>query len=57
MGLGVAVVRTMIEDGPGATFRWTLHTDDAHGLYARFGFAPPDRTYLERPSRRAAPSE
>lgn len=24
---------------------------DAHGLHARFGFAPPDATYLERPPR------
>jgi GNAT superfamily N-acetyltransferase len=51
-GLGVAIVRFMIDDGPGRDFRWTLHTADAHGLYARFGFAPPDPTYLERPSGR-----
>lgn len=50
LGLGVAIVRFMIDDGPGRDFRWTLHTADAHGLYARFGFAPPDPTYLERPS-------
>lgn len=48
-GLGVGLVEAMIEDGPGAGFRWMLHTNDAHGLYARFGFAAPDRTYLERP--------
>jgi hypothetical protein len=23
---------------------------DAHGLYARFGFGPPDSSYLERPA-------
>jgi GNAT superfamily N-acetyltransferase len=51
-GLGVDLVRVMIEDGPGREFRWMLHTNDAHGLYARFGFAPPDGTYLERPSAR-----
>lgn len=51
LGLGAELVRVMIEDGDGATFRWTLHTDDAHDLYARYGFAPPDRTYLERPAR------
>jgi GNAT superfamily N-acetyltransferase len=50
-GLGVALVRIMIEEGPGADFRWMLHTGDAHALYAKFGFAAPDRTYLERPSR------
>jgi hypothetical protein len=25
-----------------------LHTRDAHGLYARFGFAAPDDSYVER---------
>ena len=48
-GLGVELVATMIDRGPGASFRWTLHTSDAHGLYERFGFTQPDRTYLERP--------
>jgi GNAT superfamily N-acetyltransferase len=48
-GLGTAIVRLMIDDGPGARQRWMLHTRDAHGLYRRFGFAPPDDRYLERP--------
>ncbi len=48
-GLGVQVVQFMIDDGPGAHLRWMLHTRDAHGLYERFGFRPPDDTYLERP--------
>jgi tetratricopeptide (TPR) repeat protein len=48
-GLGVAVVRKMIDGGPGAHLRWLLHTADAHSLYAKLGFAPPGRTYLERP--------
>ena len=47
-GLGVELVRLMVDDGPGAHFRWMLHTRDAHALYERFGFAPPDGTYLER---------
>ena len=51
-GLGVALVKRMIDDGPGRDFRWTLHTADAHGLYERYGFAPADATYLERRSRR-----
>jgi GNAT superfamily N-acetyltransferase len=52
-GLGVRLVRAMIEDGPGATFLWMLHTADAHGLYAKFGFAPRrDERYLERPAQR-----
>jgi N-acetyltransferase len=51
-GLGKVLVKVMIEDGPGAGFRWMLHTNDAHGLYRQFGFAAPrDVKYLERPSR------
>ena len=50
-GLGKELVATMIDRGPGAGFRWTLHTSDAHGLYGKFGFAKPDHTYLERPRR------
>jgi GNAT superfamily N-acetyltransferase len=51
-GLGRQIVRTMIDDGPGADFRWLLHTGDATFLYASFGFRPTDRTVLERPSGR-----
>lgn len=47
-GLGRELVRTMIERGPGSAFRWCLHTKDAHGLYHKFGFAPPSDRYLER---------
>jgi GNAT superfamily N-acetyltransferase len=50
-GLGKELVRVMIDQGPGAEFRWTLHTADAHGLYEQFGFGPADHTYLERPAR------
>lgn len=50
-GLGRRLVRTMVDEGPGAGFRWMLHTADAHDLYAGFGFAEPDRTFLERPRR------
>ncbi len=49
-GVGTALVRTMIEDGPGRAFRWTLFTADAHGLYARFGFDAPDATAMVRPA-------
>lgn len=48
-GLGRRLVAAMIDEGPGAQLRWLLHTRDAHGLYARFGFAPADDTVLERP--------
>lgn len=52
-GLGKALVKAMIDDGPGAEFRWMLHTADAHELYRRFGFTEPDATYLERPGKNA----
>jgi GNAT superfamily N-acetyltransferase len=48
-GLARALVKAMIEDGPGRAFRWMLHTADAHDLYREFGFAAPDATYMERP--------
>jgi GNAT superfamily N-acetyltransferase len=48
-GLGKQLVRVMIDAGPGARFRWALHTADAHRLYQQFGFSHPDDRYLERP--------
>ena len=50
-GVAQALVARMIDEGPGAGFRWLLHTEDAHDLYRRFGFSDPDRTMLERPAR------
>ena len=50
-GLGKELVATMIDRGPGANFRWTLHTADAHDLYRKFGFVDPDARYMERPYR------
>lgn len=50
-GLGKAVVAMMVEDGPGAGWRWLLHTSDAHSLYRQFGFARPDHRLLERRAR------
>jgi ribosomal protein S18 acetylase RimI-like enzyme len=49
-GLGVELVRFAVDDGPYADLRWALHTRDAHGLYRRFGFGPPDERSMERPS-------
>jgi ribosomal protein S18 acetylase RimI-like enzyme len=48
-GLGVALVREMIERGPYADRKWLLHTSDAHGLYEKFGFGVPDQKVMERP--------
>ncbi len=50
-GLGKELVATMVDRGPGAGFRWTLHTSDAHELYRKYGFAAPDTRYMERPGR------
>jgi GNAT superfamily N-acetyltransferase len=42
-GLGVELVREIVERGPYAQHRWVLHTRDAHALYEKFGFGPNDR--------------
>jgi GNAT superfamily N-acetyltransferase len=39
-GLGVELVREIVERGPFARRRWILHTRDAHELYEKFGFGP-----------------
>jgi len=50
-GLGVEIVREMIENGPYADRRWVLHTRDMHALYEKFGFGPSERL-MERMSAR-----
>jgi GNAT superfamily N-acetyltransferase len=52
-GLGVELVREMIDNGPFSDRRWLLHTEDAHDLYRRFGFDKPNHKVMERypPSR------
>ena len=47
-GLGVELVREMVENGPYGHLRWSLHTRDAHDLYRRFGFDVPSERVLER---------
>ena len=47
-GLGVELVREMVDRGPYADVRWLLHTADAHEFYARFGFEAPGPRLLER---------
>jgi GNAT superfamily N-acetyltransferase len=49
-GLGVELVREIVERGPYAGRKWVLHTDDAHGLYEKLGFGPSPRL-LERPAK------
>ena len=48
LGLGVELVREMVENGPYAGVKWLLHTTDAHDLYRKFGFREPSRKVLER---------
>ena len=50
-GLGVELVRFSVDEGPVAHTKWFLHTEDAHDLYRRFGFAEPGSRALERWSR------
>jgi GNAT superfamily N-acetyltransferase len=47
-GLGVALVREMVEGSPWTHLKWLLHTKDAHGLYRKLGFAEPSERVMER---------
>jgi GNAT superfamily N-acetyltransferase len=38
-GLGLEIVRQMIEAAPLGELRWMLHTADAQGLYEKLGFS------------------
>ena len=49
-GLGVELVREIVENGPYAGLKWLLHTSDAHGLYRKLGFDTPSQRVLERPN-------
>jgi ribosomal protein S18 acetylase RimI-like enzyme len=48
-GLGIELVREMVEHGPFAGLRWILHTRDAHELYRKVGFGQPSERVMERP--------
>jgi GNAT superfamily N-acetyltransferase len=47
-GFGVELVREAVDNGPHAELTWTLATEDAHGLYQRFGFSQPNPRLMER---------
>jgi GNAT superfamily N-acetyltransferase len=53
-GLGVELVREIVERGEFADRKWVLHTRDAHALYAKVGFGPNVRL-MERGSTSRAP--
>jgi GNAT superfamily N-acetyltransferase len=50
-GLGRELVADAVERGPQSNLRWLLLTDDAHGLYAGYGFGQPSERVMERPPR------
>ena len=47
-GLGVELVRELVDEGPLAGRSWLLHTTDAHELYRKLGFGEPSDRLLER---------
>jgi GNAT superfamily N-acetyltransferase len=47
-GLGIELVREMVEGSPWADQKWLLHTRDAHSLYRRLGFGAPSERLMER---------
>jgi len=44
-GLGVELVRFMVEGQPSWNVRWMLHTADAQGLYEKLGFTEAKTVY------------
>ena len=50
-GLGLELVREMVDNGPLAESTWLLHTRDMHRLYAKVGFGPPGERLMERPNQ------
>ena len=49
-GLGVELVREIVENGPFADRTWILHTRDAASLYERFGFRHHERLMQRDPA-------
>ena len=47
-GLGVELVREIVDNGPYADLRWVLHTRDAQTLYEKFRFGEPSERLMER---------
>ena len=52
-GLGIELVKEIVENGPLADRRWVLHTRDMHALYEKLGFGPNERL-MERSAPQAA---
>ncbi|HEX6699527.1 MAG TPA: GNAT family N-acetyltransferase [Gaiellaceae bacterium] len=47
-GLGLELVREMIDGSAWADRKWLLHTQDAHELCRKLGFAEPSERVMER---------
>jgi GNAT superfamily N-acetyltransferase len=47
-GLGKELVAEAVERGPQSELRWFLGTEDAHDLYAQYGFGRPSEVVMER---------
>jgi GNAT superfamily N-acetyltransferase len=47
-GLGLELVRQMVEGSELRERKWLLHTEDAHGLYLKLGFTEPNHKVMER---------
>ena len=47
-GLGVELVREIVDNGPYPDLRWVLHTRDAQTLYEKFLFGEPSERLMER---------
>jgi len=56
-GLGLALVREIVEGGALSEVMWLLHTADAQGLYERLGFTAPSVYPMLERRRRRAPAE
>jgi GNAT superfamily N-acetyltransferase len=56
-GLGLELVREILEGGPSWRVRWMLHTADAQALYAKLGFVAGVSAYplMERGREAASP--
>jgi len=50
-GIGVELVREAVEFPEHRDLQWYLGTRDAHQLYAKFGFEPPNARTMVRPRR------
>jgi GNAT superfamily N-acetyltransferase len=54
-GLGLELVRELVDNGPYEGLTWLLHTEDAQGLYTKLGFGSTSvYPLLERRRRKAA---